>query len=176
MSDRITFKDVWLKNDAKAEADAIAAWDVAGDRLGKFTSAERAKILSIIAYDGDRVCGTATGQVRYMAVVRENMAFLQAFVVPEYRSQSVVIELASAFHTVMARFALANQQLRIGGIAARIVVGGVSDKPVGRSGMVLIGYSKDNVPIKIRWFDHYRVDEAAARARDPSLAVESSQD
>jgi hypothetical protein len=175
MSDRIVFKDVWLKNDSKVETDAIAAWDAAGDRLGKLTSAERAKILSVVAYDGDRLCGTATGQVRYLGLVRENMAFLQAFVVPEYRSHSVVIGLASAFHAVMQRFAASNPQFHIGGIAARIVVDGVSEKPVGRSGMVLIGYTEDNVPVKIRWFDHYRVNETAARTRDPKVPTTSWQ-
>ncbi|HWA30308.1 MAG TPA: hypothetical protein VG867_04395, partial [Rhizomicrobium sp.] len=154
MQDRIVFKDVWQKNDVRAEADAIAAWDAAGDRLGRKTSLERAKMLCIVAYAGDRVAGTVTGEIRYMRMVRENMAFLQAFVVPQYRSQSMIIDLALAFHTAMTRFALEQPQLRIGGSAAQIPTPGAIDKPVGRGGLVLIGYNELNWPVKVRWFDH----------------------
>ena len=167
MQDQIVFRDVWLRNDARAEADAIAAWDAAGDRLGRKTSLERAKMLCIVAYEGGRVAGTVTGEIGYMRMVRENMAFLQAFVVPQYRSQSLIIDLALAFHTAMTRFALAQPQLRIGGSAAQIPNPGAIDKPVGRGGLVLIGYNELNWPVKVRWFDHFRIDEGAARARDP---------
>lgn len=169
MQDQIAFKDVWLKNDAGAEADAIAAWEAAGDRLGRKTSLERAKMLCIVAYEHGEVAGTVTGEVRYMRRVRENMAFLQAFVVPQYRSQSLIIDLALAFHTAMTRFALEQPQLRIGGIAAQIPKSGAIDKPLGRGGLVLVGYNELNWPVKVRWFDHFRIDEDAARARGPKL-------
>lgn len=169
VQDQIVFKDVWLKNDARAEADAIAAWDAAGDRLGRKTSLERAKMLCIVAYEGGRVVGTVTGEIAYMRMVREKMAFLQAFVVPQYRSQSLIIDLALAFHTAMTRFALEQPELRIGGSAAQIPTLGAIDKPVGRGGLVLIGYNELNWPVKVRWFDHFRIDEEAARARDPKL-------
>lgn len=169
MIENFRFKDVWLKNDAKAERDCIAAWAAAGDKLGSLTHEERAKILAIAAYDGNEVCGTVTGQIRYLPAVRENMAFVQAFVVPKYRAQSIIISLATAFHTAMTRYALENPELRIGGTAARIMATGAIDKPVGRGGLVLIGYTENNVPVKVRWFDHYKIDEKAARARDPRL-------
>jgi hypothetical protein len=168
--DRIVFKDVWLKNDAEAETDSIVAWQSAGDRLGRLTDMERAKLLSIVAYDGAPICATVTTQVRYMAMVRENMAFMQIFVAPAYRTKGIVIPLTVAFHAAMTRYALENPQLRIGGTAGRVTVHGTLDKPVGGAGMILFGYSVDNDPMMVRWFDHYRIDEEAARARDPRRA------
>ncbi|HEY8947656.1 MAG TPA: hypothetical protein VIM56_02105 [Rhizomicrobium sp.] len=175
MQDQIVFRDVWQKNDARAEADAIAAWDAAGDKLGRITSLERAKALCIVAYEDDRIVGTVTGEVLYMPMVRENMAFLQAFVVPQHRSQSLIIDLALAFHTAMTRYALEQPQLRIGGSAAQIPATGAIDKPVGRGGLVLVGYNQLNWPVKVRWFDHFRIDEEAARARDPKLMKAPAQ-
>ncbi len=175
MLDRLVFKDVWLKRDAGAEADAIAAWDAAGDRLGHLTSAQRAELLCIAGYDGAKLCATATTQVRYMPLVRENMAFLQIFVTPEYRTKGVVIPLTVAFHAAMTRYALENPRLRIGGAAARVTTHGTLDKPVGGAGMILFAYSERNEPIMVRWFDHYKIDENAARARDPKLGKNPAQ-
>jgi hypothetical protein len=167
--DRLVFKDVWKRGDARVEADAIAEWDAAGDRLGQLSSQERSKLLGVVAYDGTRLCATATGQVRYMPLVRENMAFMQIFVPPDYRTKGIVIPLTVAFFAAMNRYALANPHLRIGGTAGRVTTHGTLDKPVGGAGWILFAYTEKNDPIMVRWFDHFKIDEEAARARDPKL-------
>jgi hypothetical protein len=167
------FRDVWLKNDAKARRDAIAAWQAAGDMLGDLSHEARAQMLCIVGYDGARLCATLTCEVRYMPHVRENMAFIQIFVVPDYRQRGVVIPLTVASHAAMNRYALEHPQLRIGGTAGRVVVRGTLDKPVGGAMMILVGYNLRNEPLMIRWFDHFKIDEDAARARDPRSAKQN---
>jgi hypothetical protein len=163
----LIFKDVWQRNDAKVQRDAIAAWEAAGDRFGNLTSEDRAQALCVVGYDGGTLCATATCKINYMQLVRENMAFIQAFIVPGFRERGLILPLAQAFYVTMSRYALEHPRLRIGGTAARIVVRGTTDKANGNTGMILSGYTVKNDPLRIRWFDHYRIDEEAARARDP---------
>jgi hypothetical protein len=167
MSDQLIFRDVWQKNDAKAERDAIAAWHAADDRLGNLTTDARAKALCVVGYDNGRICAISTCQILYMPIVRENMAFIQVFVPPEDRQKGLVVPLTLASHVAMSRFALEHPALEIGGTAGRVAVRGTMDKPVTNALMVLIGYSIKNEPLVVRWFDHFKLDEEAARARDP---------
>jgi hypothetical protein len=173
LSDQFIFTDVWEKNNLAVQRDAIAAWQAAGDRLGNLTSEARAHTLCVVGYDGSTLCATSTCQIRYMPQVRENMAFIQVFIVPDFRQKGLVIPLAQAFHATMSCYALEHPELKIGGTAARIVVKGTSDKPAGNTGMVLMGYSLRNEPLRVRWFDHYQLDEEAARARDPRKSKQS---
>jgi hypothetical protein len=165
--DQFVFRCVWKADDARSEGDAIAAWQSAGDKLGILTDEQRAKLLCIVGYDGSRLFATLTCQIRYFPRVRENMAFVQVFVAPDYRQRGVVTRLMLGAYAAMSRYALEHPALRIGGIAVRSVVQGMTDKPVGASGTVLIGYDEESHSIRIRWFDHFKIDEKAARARAP---------
>jgi hypothetical protein len=159
----VVFRNVWQKSDARAEQDASKAWSVAGV-LGGLDPQERAKELCVVVYDGDELVALTTAYTAYLPMVREVMAFYRVFVVPTYRQRRVAIQLAYATHEAMSEFAQARPQLRIGGTAIIVSVRGFIDKPA-RDELTLIGYSKNDEPILVRWFDHFMLDEDAARAR-----------
>jgi hypothetical protein len=152
----LRFKDVWQQNDAAAERDAIGLWRAARafseDRAG-----ERAKELCVVAYDGDQPVAVSTATIGRLGVVRQTMAFLRAFVAPDHRSEKIVVPLTFAAHESMLKYALANPQLRIGGTAGVVTSNPGIYKPIGSALMILIGYTPNDEPIIVRWFDHFRL-------------------
>jgi hypothetical protein len=167
MADEFSFKDVWFKNDAKAEQDAIAAWTAAKVLPKGVDPIQRAKELLVIAYDGDKVVAISTCEIAYLTEVRQKMAMFRIFVAPDYRKSGVAIPLTHAAFAATERYALANPQQRIGGLGAYVIVSGHMGKPILGAGMWLIGYSKENYPIVVKWFPHFTIDEAEAAARVP---------
>jgi hypothetical protein len=157
MSENLHFKDVWLKNDAAAQADAINLWRDSNAFLPSANPNERAKELCVVAYDESKPIAVATAAIRPLSMVREKMAFLRAFVSPDYRSQKVVVPLTYAAHEALSNYARQNPQLRIGGTAAVVTSKPGIYKPVGSAEMVLIGYTRNEEPVIVRWFDHFRL-------------------
>jgi hypothetical protein len=171
MSDNLVLKDVWKKNDVIAEGDAISAWKAAAALSPETDLQARAQLLCVVGYYSGRLAALSTCQIEYVPNIREMMAVFSVFVVPEHRQKGFVIPLTYAVHETMSRYALANPKLKIGGTMGIVLVRGTMDKPVTNAGLVLIGYSLQNHPIVLRWFDHFKLDEDAARARDPNKSA-----
>lgn len=165
-TDKAVFRNVWKLVDAQVERDAVAAWEAAGVvTTNPEDVAVRLKQLCVAGYEDSTLVTLSTIIVRYSPVVRENMAFLRVFVAKEHRQKGLVIPLTYATHEAMSAYALANPQLRIGGTMAVVVARGTMDRPVLGAQMMLAGYTKDSDPLVLRWFDHTKLDEDAARAR-----------
>jgi hypothetical protein len=167
MSDKLIFKDVWKKDNAAAESDALAVWTAEGALPKSADPQRRVKELCVLGYEDGKVVAISTCQISYFEYVRETMAIFRVFIPREFRQRGLVISLTYALHDAMERYALAKPGLRIGGTAAIVVVRGTMDKPVASAGMVLVGYTIDNHPVLVKWFEHFKLDEDAARARDP---------
>lgn len=164
-TDKAVFRNVWKLADPQVERDAVAAWEAAGVVTKPEDVAVRLKQLCIAGYEESELVTLSTIIVRYSHVVRENMAFLRVFVAKGHREKGLVIPLTYATHEAMSAYALANPQMKIGGTMGVVAAHGTMDRPVLGAQMMLAGYSKDNDPLVLRWFDHYKLDEEAARAR-----------
>jgi hypothetical protein len=73
------------------------------------------------------------------------------------RTQKILVPLTYALHQAMERHAQAHPELKIGGTAAVVAAPNTIYKPVGSAEMILIGYTKRNEPVLLRWFDSYRL-------------------
>lgn len=167
MTGKTIFKSVWQQKDALVERDAVAAWTAAGVAGSAEDTAERLQQLCIVGYEGNELVAISTAFIRYSLVVRENMAFVRVFVAKGHRQKGLVVPLTYASHATLEKYALANLAMKIGGTMGVAAARGTMDKPVTNAEMVLIGYTRDNDPLLARWFDHYKLDEEAARARVP---------
>lgn len=153
----IEFRDVWRKNDAQAEADAVALWQRLGNLPQGVDPYQRAKELCVVAYEGSKLVAITTVTLDMLQVVRTRMAFFRALVDDERRAQKVLVPLTYALHQTMERYAQAHPEQKIGGTAAVVAAPNTIYKPVGSAEMVLIGYTTRNEPLLLRWFDSYRL-------------------
>lgn len=153
----IGFRDVWQKNDIKSEMDVATFWEKHGALPANVHPKTRVKQVCVIAYKGSEVVAVSTIKIDMLQTVRQKMGFYRAFVAPELRSQKILLPLTYAVHHAMERYALAHPELRLGGLAALVTAEQGIYKPVGSSEMMLIGYTRDSIPIMIRWFDHFRL-------------------
>jgi hypothetical protein len=167
MSDIMLFKDVWQKNDAAVEAHAIAAWTAADALLQDSSPQQRVKQLCVVGYSNEELAAISTCQIIYIPRVRETMAVFRVFIAPKYREAGFVIPLTNEVHATMERFALRNPAINLGGTLGVVAIRGAVSKPLTHTKMVLAGYTDTNHPILVKWFDHFELDEKAARARDP---------
>lgn len=152
----IEFRDVWRKEDQQAEADVLALWRRMGGLPPGVDPGARVKQICIVAYEGDKLVAVTTVAITMLSPVRTKMAFFRALVSPEYRTQKILLPLTYALHQAMERYALANPDLKIGGTAAVVEAPNTIYKPVGSAEMILVGYTQNNEPVLLRWFDSYR--------------------
>lgn len=158
MSDDIIFKNVWMKNDADAERDVIAAWKAAGIEPKNVDPATRAKELLIAAYDGGELAAVTTCAVTHMAMLRANFMVFRLFIVPGQRRKGIASLMTHESYEAAREYALANPQLRIGGLAAYVTTPEHFRKPyTPLERLMLIGYSDKGTPIIAKWFDHFEL-------------------
>ena len=162
---KVTHKDVWFKNDAKVEQDAIAAWTAAKVLPPNQDPMQRAKEICVAAYEGKNLVGVSTATIEPMPLVRRKMVYFRLFVVPEHRHREIVIPLGLAVHEAAEKYALAHPELGLGGTAAIVVVNGIMNKPITRAHLILAGYTQKNEPIILRWFDHYKLPKPQQAAQ-----------
>jgi hypothetical protein len=162
-----TFKDVWLKNDEGVERDVIAAWSRLGVLPADSDPVKRAKELAVVGYKDGNAVAMSSVNIEYLREVRQMMAMFRIFIVPECRKEGIAIPLTHAVFDAMSTYSRNNPHLRIGGLAAFVVVKGHMDKPFTPARLNLIGYSATNHPIIVKWFEHFELDEEAALLRIP---------
>ena len=138
-------------------ADVIALWrrDVA--LIPQIDPTARAKTLCIAAYAAGELVGLSTVEIELMPQVRAQMAFLRVYIAKAHRARKLIHPIAAATYDAMRRFAVANPELRLGGLAAQVLSKPGIYKPVSEIGMVLIGYDAEDAPLIVRWFEHYRL-------------------
>jgi hypothetical protein len=168
MTDKLIFKDVWKKNDSTAERDAIAAWTAAGILPPGVDPKDRIRELCVVAYDGDKLAAISTCEIRMVPHVRQKMAVSRGFILPDFRRGGIGHGLTNAVYESMERYALANPDLRIGGMAGIVVVK-INKQEVQTvfEGMIFAGYTVNDEPIMLRWFNHFRIPGTLS-SRDPN--------
>jgi hypothetical protein len=56
----ITYKVAWMKDNEKIVEDAIALWTEMGALQQQVNGKQRAKMLCVVAYDGEKLIGVST--------------------------------------------------------------------------------------------------------------------
>lgn len=153
-----TFKNVWLKNDEKAERDAIAAWTAVNALPRGQDAMKRAKELLVVAYEGDALAAVTTCSIELMPMLRAKFAVFRLFIVPGQRRQGIASPMTHEVFEAMREYSLANPALRIGGLAAFVTTPEHFRKPyTPLERLMLIAYTDKGTPIIAKWFDHFEL-------------------
>tara|TARA_R110000868_G_scaffold334571_1_gene595293 strand:- start:307 stop:798 length:492 start_codon:yes stop_codon:yes gene_type:complete len=160
----ITYANAWRQNDPKLEQDAIALWTELSALPKGQSPDERAKELSVVAYEDGKVIALTTMIVQRLQQVRQDFAFVRVLVAPSHRLQSLSTDLMRESRKVIEAYALAHQEEKLAGMGAVFQAPGLGKNPIGiGGGTVLVGYTDEGYQVRIAWFDHFKVPPVMAQ-------------
>ena len=152
----------WRRDDPLIEADAIAFWSRIGVLPEGVDPAERAKELIAAAYKDGLLIAVATATIEHVDFLGVRMAVLRGATDAAHRRGHAQLALAVPGHDALREWALANPGEKLAGAIAFVGPGEWGDfarMPVWpESELEVAGYTADNQQIRIRWFDHFRLD------------------
>jgi hypothetical protein len=152
----------WRRDDPVIEADAIAFWTRIVVLPEGVDPAERAKELIAAAYKDGLLIAVATATIEHVDFLGVRMAVLRGATDPAHRRSHAQLALAVPSHDALREWALANPGEKLAGAIAFVGPGEWGDfvrMPVWpESELEVAGYTADNQQIRIRWFDHFRLD------------------
>jgi len=152
----------WRRDDPVIAADAIAFWNRIGVLPQDVDPAERAKELIAVAYKDGVLIAVATATIEHVDFLGVRMAVLRGATDPAHRRSHAQLALAVPSHDALREWALANPGEKLAGAIAFVAPGEWGDFtriPVWpESELEVAGYTADNQQIRIRWFDHFRLD------------------
>ncbi len=152
----------WRRDDPQIEPDAIAFWKRIGVLPKSVDPAARAKELIAAAYKEGQLIAVATAVIEPVEFLGVRMAVLRGATDPAHRRARAQLALAVPSHDALRDWALANPEEKLAGAIAFVAPGEwgeFTSLPVWPgSELEVAGYTADNQQIRIRWFDHYRLD------------------
>ncbi|ABS63132.1 hypothetical protein Plav_1513 [Parvibaculum lavamentivorans DS-1] len=156
----IRYAPGWKKNDTALEAAAAALWHEYGALPHGVTPEARAKEICCAAFDGDRMIGVSTIDIRpYPPLRNKRFGFLRVFTRPDYEQQDVAIGLASRCRDLLEEWSIAHPQAGLAGMAAIYQSPKLGHYPIGESGLTLIGYTPEGFQVRVVWFNHLPLTE-----------------
>tara|TARA_R110000868_G_scaffold4559_7_gene28593 strand:- start:84 stop:575 length:492 start_codon:yes stop_codon:yes gene_type:complete len=160
----ITYANAWRQNDRKLEQDAIALWTELNILPAGQSPEERAKQLSVVAYDDGKVIALTTMTVQRLEQLRQKFAFVRVLIAPGNRLQKLSTDMMRESRKVIEAYALAHQDENLAGMGAIFQAPGLGRRPIGLGGgTVLVGYTDEGYQVRVAWFDHFMVPPVTAR-------------
>ncbi|HEV7659561.1 MAG TPA: hypothetical protein VGO55_06915 [Allosphingosinicella sp.] len=160
--DGLEVRVAWRRDDPEIEADAIAFWNRIGVLPEGVDPASRAKELIAVAYKDGQLIAVATALIEHVDFLGVRMAVLRGATDPAFRRGRVQLALAVPSHDALRDWALANPEEKLAGAIAFVAAaewGDFTRMPVWpESELEVVGYTPDNRQIRVRWFDHFRLD------------------
>ncbi|PKQ08048.1 MAG: hypothetical protein CVT73_07990 [Alphaproteobacteria bacterium HGW-Alphaproteobacteria-12] len=145
----------WHKRDPKLERDAIALWKEFGALPENIAPEIRAREICCLAYDGDRLAGISTVDIKPCPPLRNRkFGFLRVFTRPDHEQQKIAIGLAIQCRAILEAWSLAQPGENLAGMAAIYQSAKLGRTPVGKSGLTLIGYTAEGHQLRVTWFNH----------------------
>lgn len=157
------FVTAWKKRDPKIEADVLAVWRAHNILPAHANVEERLKQLCVIAYAGEEVAGISSVEMAIYPPLRRVFGFFRAFTLPQFGRQDIARGLAVHCRDVLRDWSLAHPEREISGMMAIYQAQGMGRRPVGVSGLTLIGYTPEGYQVRLKWFDHIRLRTEASQ-------------
>lgn len=153
----ITYKVAWQKKDEKIMDEACALWVELGALKEASQGKQRAELLSVVAYDGDKLVAVSVIQVGMLPQVHAKVCLFRCIVHPEYRRRGIATELATRSLVVSEEWSKENPKHQAMAFAIRVETQNLLAKtyqPVWNNKLTFIGYTQDGLPLYLRWFGH----------------------
>lgn len=154
----IKYVKTWQKNDARIEQDVLQAWKDHNILPTGAAPLQRVKEVCVVAYDGDKIAGISTMELVEYPPLRQRFGFFRAFTLPDYGRQDIARHLAVHCRDVLCQWSLDHPRAKIAGMMAIYQAKGLGHKPVGFSGLTLIGYNSLGHQVRVIWFDHAEIE------------------
>lgn len=150
----------WRRGDAAIARDAAALWREFDILPQGVTPEARAREICAVAYDGGKLAGVSTIDIRPYAPLRnKRFGFLRVFTRPEYQQQDIAIGLATLCRDTLEAWSVANPEEKLAGMAAIYQSPKLGHYPIGESGLTLIGYTQEGYQVRAIWFNHLPLTE-----------------
>lgn len=165
----ITYETAWQKKDEKIMKDACAIWVEMGVIKDPAQGMQRAQVLCVVAYDGDKMVGISTIEVKVHEQVHAKACHFMCVVRPDYRRRHIATELAERCNVVTEEWSKENPSFQVLAFSIRVQSPNLvmkALKPVWNNKLIFIGYSQEGLPYYLRWFKHARFGEK----EDPDFA------
>lgn len=165
----VTYKIAWQKKDEKVMKDACAFWAELDAIKEPSQGKQRAQLLAVVAYHGNKLVAVSTIQVAMQQQVHANVCFFRCMVHPEYRRRHIATELANRCLVVSEEWSKENPKYQAMAFFIRVETPNLlmkSYKPVWNDKLNFIGYSQEGLPLYLRWFKHAYFGEK----QDPDFA------
>lgn len=161
-TNEITYKIAWQKKDEKIAKDACAIWKEMGALKDLSQGIERAKMLCVVAYDGDKLVAVSTTAVDVQQQVYVKACHFRCVVRPEYRRRHIATELAMRCLVVTEEWSKENPSYKVLAFVIRVETQDLMMKcykPVWNNKINFIGYSEQGMPLYLRWYRHAYLGE-----------------
>jgi hypothetical protein len=151
------FQPAWRLDDPKIAADALALWRRL-DAMPPQVAESRVKELCAVAQHGGEVVGVSTVALDHLPQLGYRFGLFRCLVDPAFRQQGVARSLAVYSRDLLAGWSKDHPEEAVVGMAAVVespTLDELSRLPVWpASGLTLMGYTENNLQIRIVWFDH----------------------
>lgn len=158
----IVASSAWKEANPRYERDAIDLWSRLNALPEGTRPADRAAELSSVAYVGNKLAGVVTAVIRPCDQVKEKFAFYRALIDPDFRGEGVMLPMVQETWRTLERWSIDNPAERLAGLALIRTSQHLIDNyrsPLSRSAqLVHVGFTRDGFSIRIRWFEHFRIN------------------
>lgn len=152
----------WRRGDAAIEADAVEFWSRLGLLPEGVDPAARAKEVIAAAYKDGALIALATARLEHIGFLKARMAVVRGATDPAHRRSHAQLALAVPSHDALRDWAIAHPEEKLAGAIVFVDQSEWGDfvkLPVWpESELELVGYSADNKQVRVRWFEHFRLD------------------
>lgn len=157
LGSQITYRTAWQKKDEQIIRDACLLWTEMGATKEPVQGMQRAQLLCVVAYDGNKLVAVSTIDVGMQQQLHAKVCRFRCLVRPKYRRRHVATELANRCLVVTEEWSNENPSFKVLAFLIRVESPNLLMKtyePVWNNKLNFIGYSKEGLPLYLRWFGH----------------------
>ncbi|MEY4879243.1 MAG: hypothetical protein RJB62_712 [Pseudomonadota bacterium] len=167
MSDSV-FVPAWRKNDPKLEADAIAFWEAQNLLPQGLDPQKRARELCGLVYRGDEVIAVSTAVVQELTHLRCRLALYRCAAARSMRREPFSLQVTEESFAHLQKWSLENPNEKVMGMGAIIesrLLARHMPSVFWPVGLIFMGYMPNGQQLRVAWFKHATVNEAAPKRR-----------
>ena len=156
---------VWKRVGPELQAELASYWIDNGAMTDRAKAAERALEAICIARDEGRIVGVTTGYPRIVPMLRQPMYYLRMHIAKPARNQMLSIPFVKASFDEIERQELAKEKVMCLGVIIQLenerLAQHYNEAYWWQSKFVFAGYSRDNMQLRVRYFDGVRLPPPA---------------
>jgi GNAT superfamily N-acetyltransferase len=170
----VLLQPAWRLDDPKLAAETLALWQRL-DAMPPHVAEDRVKELCAVAYRDGELVGVSTVVLDHLPQLGYRFGLFRCLVDPAYRQQGLARNLTVYSRDSLAGWSKDHPEEAVVGMAAVVEspkLDELGKQPVWpASGLTLMGYTQNDLQIRIVWFEH----AALGLRRLPAARIEAEQ-